>query len=111
MEEARRRKSEVEFAFIRTNCFLSKYMRIGVRKLLRTGSVLARAWKGQAVGVAPTKRLTLRRQMAAAGGKESVALSLFRDVNNLEVEKELSNMASACLGGRGLLVKNEGKSS
>ena len=31
---------------------------------------------------------------AAAGKKESVSLSLFREVNKLEVEKELSTMAT-----------------
>ena len=72
-------------------------MRIGVRKLLRMGLVLARAKGGQAVGTAPTERLKLRRQMAAAAGKEaSVALSLFMEVSNLEVEETLSTMATVC---------------
>ena len=53
-------------------------MRIGVRRLLRIGLVPARVWRGQAVGISPTERLTLRRQMAAAAGKKaSVSLSLF----------------------------------
>ena len=64
--------------------FQKSYMRTGARKLLRTGLVLVRAWRGQAVGMAPTERLKLRRQMAAAAGKkESVSLSLFMEVNNL----------------------------
>ena len=47
------------------------------------------------MGVAPTERLNLRKQMAAAAGKkESVSLSLFVEVNDLEVEEELSTMAS-----------------
>ena len=41
-------------------------MKIGVRKLLRLGLVSARAWRGNAVGIAPTLWLNLRRQMAAA---------------------------------------------
>lgn len=46
------------------------------------------------MGIAPTERLKLRRQMtAAAGKKESVSLSLILEVNNLEVEEELSTMA------------------
>ena len=72
---------------------------------MRTGSVPARAWRGHAVGIAPTERLKLRRQMAtaaAAGKKQSVSLSLFMEVNNLEVEEELSTNGHACLGGRGL---------
>ena len=32
--------------------------------------------------------------MAAAGKKESVSLSLFMEVNNLEVQEELSTMAT-----------------
>ena len=66
-----------------------------MRKLLRTGLVPAGAWRGQAVGMAPAERLKLKRQMAAAAGKkEPVSLSLFMDVNNLEVEEELSTMAT-----------------
>ena len=66
-----------------------------MRKLLRTGSVPARAWRGQAAGIGPTERLKLRRQIAAAaaGKKESVTLSLYMEVNNLEVEEELSTMS------------------
>ena len=57
--------------------------------------VPARAWRGQAVGIAPTERLKLRKQIAAAAGKEeSVSLSLFMEVNSLEVEEELLTMAT-----------------
>ena len=53
----------------------AQYMRTG---LLRMGMLLARVWRGQAVGISPTERLKLRRQMAAAAGKkESVFLSLY----------------------------------
>ena len=46
-------------------------------------------------GVAPTERFKLRRQMAAAAGKkESVSLSLFLEVDDLEVEEELSTVAT-----------------
>ena len=45
-------------------------------------------WRGQAVGIAPTERFKLRRQMAAAASeKESASLSLFLEVNDLEVEE------------------------
>ena len=76
--------------------FQQNFLRIGVRKLLRMGWVLARVWGGQAVGISPTeKKLKLRRQVAvAAGKKESVSLSLFLEVNNLEVEEELSTMTT-----------------
>ena len=58
-----------------------------MRKLLRMGLVLASVWERQAVGSSDTERLKLRRQMAAAAGKnESVSLSLFMEINMLEVE-------------------------
>ena len=66
-EKARRIKCDVRFSLTRKNrLFQKNYMRTGVRKLLRTGLVPARAWRGQPVGIAPTKSLKLRRQMAAA---------------------------------------------
>ena len=47
-------------------------------------------WKSR-----PQKRFKLRRQMAAAAGKkESTSLSLFMVVYGLEVEEELSTMAT-----------------
>ena len=47
------------------------------------------------MGIAPTERLKLRRKMAAAAcKKKSVSLSLFMEVNSLEVEEELSTMAT-----------------
>ena len=53
--------------------FQKSHLRTGMRKLSRTGLVPARAWGGQAVGIAPKERLKLRRQKAAAAGaKESV---------------------------------------
>ena len=51
------------------------------------------------MGIAPIERLKLRRNMTAAEhkNKQSVTLSLFMDVNGLEVEEELSTMATLCL--------------
>ena len=47
------------------------------------------------MGLAPRERCTLRRQMAvAAEEKESVSLSFFMEVSNLEVEEEPSQMAA-----------------
>ena len=46
---------------------------------------------------ARTKRLQLRRQVAATADKKgSVSLSPFMEVNNLELEEELSAMATLC---------------
>ena len=88
-ERARRKKCDVRFFFFQQRLVFQKLnMRIGVRKLLRMGLVLARAWRGQAVGITPAERLMLWRQMAAAAGKEaSVALSLFMEVYILGVEE------------------------
>ena len=70
-------------------------MKVGVKKLLRAGMMPARTWRVHAVGMAPTERLKLRRQMAAAAGKKSTtSLSLFMEAYGLEVEEELSTMAT-----------------
>ena len=45
-------------------------------------------------GIAPTETLKSRTQMAAAAGKKESVLSLFMKVNNLEVEEDLSTMAT-----------------
>ena len=52
------------------------------------------------MGIALIERLKLRRQMPAAGKKESVSFSPFLEVNNWEVEEEFSSMATiACAEG------------
>ena len=72
-ERSRRQKCEVILVYQENRVFQKSHMRTGIRKLSRTGLVPARAWGGQAVGIVPTERLKLRRQMAAAAGeKESV---------------------------------------
>ena len=79
----------------RHRVFQKNYMRIGARKLLRIGFVSAGRWRGQAVGIALTEWLKLWRQIARAAGKtESFSLSLFMEVNGLEVEEDLSAMAT-----------------
>ena len=55
----------------------------------------ARAWRVRAVGMAPTEGLKWRRQMAATAGKKSTtSLSLFMEAFGLEVEEELSTLAT-----------------
>ena len=100
-EQARRKQCDVRFSIARRNCVFQKnYLRTGVRKMLRMGFVPARMWRGQAVGILPTKRLKLRRQMAAAAGKkESVPLSLFMEVNDLVVEEDFSLWPLFSAGG------------
>ena len=71
------------------------YMKVGVKKLLRAGMMPARTWRAHAVGMSSTERLKLRRWMAAAAGKKiTTSLSLFMDVYGLDVEDEISTMAT-----------------
>ena len=70
-------------------------MKVGVKKLLHAGSMPARSWRVHAVEMAPTERLKLRRQKAATAGKNSTtSLSLFMEAHGLEVEEELSALAT-----------------
>ena len=64
-------------------------MKVGVKKLPRAGMMPARTWEAHAVG------MKLRRQVAAAAGKKSTtSLSLFMEAYGLEVEEELSTLAT-----------------
>ena len=57
--------------------------------------VPARTWRVHAVRMAATERFKLSRQMAAAAGKKSTAsLLLFMEAYGLEVEEELSTLAT-----------------
>ena len=72
----------MSFSIIKKNkTFQKTYMKMGVEKLLRAGMVPARTLRVHAVGKAPTERLKLRRQMAAAaaGKKSRTSLSLFME--------------------------------
>ena len=67
----------------------------GTNKVLRMGVVPGRVWGSEALGMAPSQRENLRRQMAsAAEPKPSMALSLLLEINNLEVEHELACVAT-----------------
>ena len=94
-ENARRKKCSVRFSIMKKNeAFRKNYMKVGVKKLSRAGMMPARTWGAHAVGMSPTERLKLRRQVAAAAGKKSTtSLSLFMETYGLEVEEELSTMA------------------
>ena len=95
-EQARRKKCKLRFSIIKKNkAFPKSYMKVGFKKLLRAGMVPARTWRVHAVGTAPTERLKLRRQMAAAAGKKSAAsLSLFMEAFGLAVDEDLSTLAT-----------------
>ena len=61
----------MRFSIIKKNeVFQKNYMKVGVKKLLRAGMMPARTWKAYAVGMSPTGRLKLRKQMTAAAGKK-----------------------------------------
>ena len=88
-EKARRRKCKVRFSIIKKNkAFQENCTKVGVEKL-------PRALGAHAVGMSPTERLKLRRQMAAAADKKSATLlSLFMEACGIEVDEELSTMAT-----------------
>ena len=91
-EKAKRKKCNVRFSLIKKNkAFQKSYMKVGVKKLLRTGMMPARPWEVHAVEMSPTERLQLT---AAAGKKSTTFLSLFMAAYGLEVEEELSTMAT-----------------
>ena len=78
---------------LRVKEFQKSYMKVGVKKLLRTGIVPVRQWRAHAVGMDLAERLKLRRQMAGAAGKRrTTSLSIFMEA--FEVEEELSTMAT-----------------
>ena len=61
----------------------------------------ARTWGVHAVVMAPTERLKLRRPMAAATGKKNTtSLSLFMEAYGLDIEEELSTMATQHWAGK-----------
>ena len=63
-------------------------MDVGVKKLLRTGMVPARAWGAHAVEMVLAERSNMRRHKAAAAGKKtSTPLFFFLEAFGLEVEK------------------------
>ena len=64
--------------------------------LWRAGMMPARTWGARAVGMSPTERFILRRQLAAAAGtKSTTSVSLFMEVFGLEVEDEISAIATS----------------
>ena len=95
-EKARRKKYKVRFSLVKKNkVFERSYMKVGVKKLLRAGMVPARTRRVHAVGVVPTDRFKLRRQMAAAADKTSTtSLSFFMEAYSLSVEEELSTLTT-----------------
>ena len=82
-EKARRKKCKVRFSIIKKN------------KAFQKNCMKVETWRAHAVGMSPTERLKLRRQMAAAAGKTSTTpLSLFMEACGLEVKEEPSTLAT-----------------
>ena len=96
VEKMTRKKCKVRFSLIKKKkAFQKNYMKVGVKKLLRAGLVPARTWRVRAVEQAPAESKKLRRHTVAAVGKKSTtSLSLFMKAFGIEVEKELSAMAT-----------------
>ena len=90
-EKARRKNCNVRLPLTKKNkAFQKNYMKLGVKKLLLAGMMLARTWRVHAVEMSLTERLKLIRQMAAAAGKKSAtSLSLFMEACGQEAEEEL----------------------
>ena len=83
-------------------------MKAGVKKLLRTGMMPARAWGIHAVGMSPTERLQLTRQMAAAAGKKVRPSCLCSWKHTaLKRREELSTMAPS-IGQKEFGLENGG---
>ena len=101
MQKKKRGGRNARFGFSlieKSNALQKNYMKVGVKKLLRADMMPARTWRVHAVGMAPTEKFKLRRQMAAAAGKKSTtSLSLFMEAYGFEVEEELSTMATQCV--------------
>ena len=70
--ERKSEEKEVQSEILANTVFQKSCMTVEVKKLLRAGMMPARTWGVHAVGLAPTERLKLRRQMAAAVEKKRV---------------------------------------
>ena len=56
-EIARRTKCKVRFSLKKNKAFQKSYMKVGVKKFLRTGMVPARAWRAHAVEMASHRKI------------------------------------------------------
>ena len=94
-EIAGRHKCKVRFSPVRKNqAFQKSYMKMG--KVLPAGMVPARTWRLHAVEITPNKKIKHRggRRQQQRGRKNTTSLSLFVEAVDLEVEEELSTMAT-----------------
>ena len=76
-ERLRRKKCDVRlFAHQENIIFQKSYMSIGMRKLLRTGLVPARAWRCQPVGMAPTEKAQVGETNGSSSRQEGIVFAL-----------------------------------
>ena len=91
----RRKELKQRIISKKPKAFRRQYMKKGVKKLRRVGASPANMFSGKALGIPPTKRLSLRRKMAEVSGKApAVFLSMSLEVSESEIEAELACMAT-----------------
>ena len=101
-EKATRKKCLVRFSIIKKNkVFQKNYMKVGVKKLLRAGMMPTRTWREGEKGCMqwgwlPLKVKKIEETNGSCSGqkKSTTSLSLFIEAYGLEVEEELSTMAT-----------------
>ena len=78
-EKARRKKRKVRFSLIKKNkAFQKSYMKVGVKKLLRTGMMPARTWRVHAVEMSSHAEVEIEKTDGRSGRKKrTTSLSLF----------------------------------
>ena len=110
-EKARRKKCKVRFLDYQEELGLpAELHESGCQEVAVCRHDASKDLGAHAVGMSPTERLKLRRQMAAAAGKKSTtSLSLFMEAHVLEVEDEISTMAHSVLGRRSIDRKMESR--
>ena len=70
-------------------------MKAGVMKLLRAGMVPARTWGVHAVGISSNSKIQFEETDGSSGGQRNTSsLSLFVEASGLEVEEDLSTLAT-----------------
>ena len=86
----------------KNNAFQKNYMKVGVKKLLRAGMMPARTWWCMQVRDKSNGKVEIEETDGsccgqAADKKSTTLLSLFMEAKGLEVEEELSTMATQYL--------------
>ena len=108
----RRKERSAIFAYQENQVFHENYMRTGVRMLLRTGLVPARAWRGQAVGISPAEKAEVEEASGSSSRKEGVGFALtYHGSEQVGSGGRILYHGHACSGARGLVGKMVKKKS